>query len=136
MEPLGAIASLATVLSVVGNLNQLIRSLCSAPDELLTLGNEVADLDLVLSEIESLDRNRNLVRESSNILTKLLIRARILLDGVNRLILEIPRGRADAIAPSQRLEWLVLKRRKAIRLQLELRDTRMNISTVLSGRAV
>ena len=86
MEPLGAEASLATVLSVVGNLNQLIRSLRSAPDELLALGNEVTDLDLVLSEIESLDRNRNYVRESSDTLTKLLIRARILLDGVNRLI--------------------------------------------------
>ena len=86
MEPLGAVASLATVLSVVSNLNQLIRSLRSAPDELLALGNEVADLDLVLSEIESLDRNRNHVRESSYTLTKLLIKARILLDSVNRLI--------------------------------------------------
>ena len=86
MEPLGAVVSLATVLSVVGNLNQLIRSLRSAPDELLALGNKVADLDLVLSEIESLDRNRNHVRESLYTLTKLLIRARILLDGVNRLI--------------------------------------------------
>jgi hypothetical protein len=44
-------ASSLALMSAAGALGKLINSLRNAPDELLALSNEVADLQIVLSEV-------------------------------------------------------------------------------------
>ena len=89
-----------------------------------------------MSELENPDRDSNLVKSSSETLTILLVRARILVTGVNRFVGELLRARAFFNATSQRLDWVISKKKRALKLQQELRDVRMNISTILSGRAM
>ena len=72
MEALGLASAIITVLSASATLADIVHSIKNAPIELIALSNEVADLKLVVSEVEALDRNCNLVRESSESLTKVL----------------------------------------------------------------
>ena len=70
-------ASALTLASAAYKLAQLIKLVKNAPDEMIALSNQVADLKLVVEEAEWLDRDINLERNSSETLTKLLIGVRI-----------------------------------------------------------
>ncbi|KAI9832146.1 MAG: hypothetical protein M1819_004497 [Sarea resinae] len=135
MDPVGFAASLLTLVSAFGKLGRLIKSMHNAPDELIALSNEVADLKIVLSDVEMLDRETNLVRTTSESLTKLLISARIKLNNLDKFVDELINIRPDDTVSAQRIKWAVSKRKKAKELQEELRDIRINLGTILAARS-
>lgn len=106
----------------------------------MALSNEVADLKLVISEVEALDRNCNLVRKSSESLTKTLLSARITLDHLAQFVDDSIRPREDGKAlasryAAQRFKWAFSQKKTAKRLQRELRAIRLNIGILLAAQS-
>ena len=135
MDPLGAAASVLTVASAAYKVGQLIRSVKNAPDEIVALSNQIADLKLVIEEIESLDRDSNLQRKSSETLTKLLISLRIKFDSLDGYVEELLDVQKYNNLQTQRIKWATIYKKRAKRLQAELRDMQQNLGTVLAARS-
>lgn len=129
-------ASVITLLSASGSLANVVRSMHNAPAELKSLSNESEDLKLVISEIESLDRESNLICKSSETLTKLLITARIKANDLHQFVESLGPGAPNiTYSKRQRLKWVAAKKMTAQRLQEELRSVRQNICITLAARS-
>lgn len=135
MDPLGATASALTVASAVHKLGQLIQSAKNAPDEIIRLSNQVADLKLVIEEAESLDRDSNLQMKSSETLTKLLIGIRIKFDYLDDFVEELLDVQRFNSPQVQRIKWATTYKKRSSKLQAELRDMQQNLITVLAARS-
>lgn len=140
MEALGLASGLLSVLSATVNLADFVQTIKKAPIELIALSNEVADLKLVISEVEALDSNSNLIRKSSESLTKILLLARTTLDHLSHFINEIllpenTRRNSASRSSAQRLKWAFSQKRTAKKLQKELRAIRLNIGILLAARS-
>ena len=140
MEALGVASGILTALSATADLASLVQSIKNAPIELIALSNEVADLKLVISEVEALDRNCNLVRKSSESLTKILLSARITFDHFAHFIDNILQSHEDgkklaSRAATQRFRWAISQKKTAKRLQRELRAIRLNIGILLAAQS-
>lgn len=135
MDPLGAAASALTVASPAHKLGQLIRSTKNAPDEIIALSNQVADLKLVIEEVECLDRESNLQRRSSETLTKLLIGVRIKFDHLDGFVEELLDVQKYNNLQVQRIKWATYYKKRSKKLQAELRDMQQNLGTVLAARS-
>lgn len=136
MEPVGLASSIVAFLEVTKRTTKLIRGIRNAPDELVALSNEAADLELIVTDLEELDRESNLVRTSSETMTMLLIHARVKmneLDGFVRGVLD-----ADASLSAQtfrrRMSWAMGKKKRAQELLAELREVRHNVGAALGLR--
>ena len=135
MDPLGATASALTVASAVRKLGQLIQSAKNAPDEIVHLSNQVADLKLVIEEAESLDRDSNLQMKASETLTKLLIGIRSKFDYLNGFVEELLDVQRFNSPQVQRIKWATTYQKRSKKLQAELRDMQQNLITVLAARS-
>ena len=135
MDPLGATASALTVASAVYKLGHLIQSAKNAPDEIIRLSNQVADLKLVIEEAESLDRDSNLQIKSSESLTKLLIGIRIKFDYLDSFVEELLDVQRLNSLQVQRIKWATTYKKRSKELQAELRDMQQNLITVLAARS-
>lgn len=135
MDPFGAAASALTVASAAYKLGQLIRSTKNAPDEIIALSNQVADLKLVIEEVECLDRDSNLQRRSSEALSKLLIGVRIKFDHLDGFVEELLDVQKYNSLQIQRIKWATSYKKRSKRLQAELRDMQQNLGTVLAARS-
>ena len=135
MDPLGATASALTVASAVHKLAQLIQSTKNAPDEIIRLSNQVADLKLVIEEAESLDRDSNLQMKSSESLTKLLIGIRIKFDYLDGFVEELLNVQKFKSPQVQRIKWATVYKKRSTKLQAEMRDMQQNLITVLAARS-
>lgn len=140
MEALGIASGILNALSATTDLAHFVQSIKNAPIELIALSNEVAGLKLVISEVEALDRDCNLVRKSSESLTKILLSARITLDHFALFVNDSIRPREDGktLASSratQRFKWAFSQKKKAKRLQRELRAIRLNICILLAAQS-
>ena len=116
-------------------MGQLIQSAKKAPDEIIGLSNQVADLKLVIEEAETLDRDSNLQIKSSESLTKLLIGIRIkfdYLDGFVEELLDVQRFNNPQV---QRIKWATTYKKRSKKLWAELRDMQQNLITVLAARS-
>lgn len=140
MEALGIATGILNALSATADLAHFVQSIKNAPIELIALSNEVADLKLVISEVEALDRNCNLIRRSSESLTKVLLSARITLDRfalfVNDSIRLLEHGKTlTSSCTAQRFKRAFSQKKLAKRLQRELRAIRLNIGILLAARS-
>lgn len=140
MEALGIASGILNALSATADLAHFVQSIRNAPIELIALSNEVTDLKLVISEVEALDRDCNLVRKSSESLTKILLSARITLDQFALFIDDSIRPREDgktlaSRCAAQRFKWAFSQKKTAKRLQRELRGIRLNIGILLAAQS-
>ena len=136
-DPLSIIASIIAVVGAAEGVAKTlgkIKTIRNAPDELLALINEVSDLKIILSDIQSyvihnIQRPQISPEELRNIST-LINRARDKLLELDQLIqyrLIKPDSVSDQIKVSRR-EWL--RARSTIeRFRQSLRDIRLNIVT-------
>ena len=134
MEPFGATTAALTVIKTLSGFADVVKSFKDAPNELLALNNEVSDLKLVISDIETLDRESNLVRNSSESLTKLLLEARIKVNALEGLTQELVTFGAESNVKIRRIKWVRTKS-KVERLRRELREVRSNIAAIRAARS-
>ena len=136
MDPLSITVSTLTILSTLEKAFQLIKSYRDAPGQLEALNNEINDITAVVTEvarvlnkfqnkIESLsDEGSHLTVALSNIREKAQD-----LEALFRSCVVVPSSTSDEPKVS-RISWLKV-RSKVQRLQSELRDGRLNLSTAL-----
>lgn len=136
MEVAGLGASIVAFAQAAGSIAKVIRNIRNAPDELIALSNEVADLNLIVSDLEQLALEGNLVGASTQTLAMLLIQARAKMDELDAFIGNLLSADASlkAETASHRLRWALGKKRKANELLRQLRELRHNIAMVLGLR--
>ena len=138
MNPFSIAAGVAGFLSLSGSRAQYLRRLIHnakyAPHEILALSNEVSDINLVLSDIDSTNRiigSSVQTEDLCNALPELLKTARSSVRKLEDLVAEVytvlPNGRAKF----QRYTW-VRKRASAISLQHDLVNVKKSLSLLLS----
>ena len=137
MDPLSITASTLTVLSSLETAFQLIKSYRDAPGQLEALNNEITDITAIVTEVArvvnkfqskidpSSDEASNLDAALSDIRDK----AREL-EALFRSCVTLPSS-ASGAAKVSRISWLKVKS-KVQRLQTELRDGRLKLSTALA----
>ena len=131
MDPLSITASTLTLLSAVETAFHLVRSIREAPSRLEALENEVADITVIVKEVErvieasqnesvsSSDRGSHLNEALSNIHKKVQELEALL------------RSCASEGGKISRISWLKARSRVQS-LQTELRDGRLNLSIALA----
>lgn len=135
MDPLSLTASIVAVIGAADTMGKGLRrivALKDVPDIILALNNEVAELRVLLQEIDSLLFGRHQSTASRQYLHSSLLpnvlRAKDKLRALESLLehrLKKTDGGIDKIA------WLRVED-KVRRIQKELRETRLNINTALS----
>ena len=137
MEGVGLAASLVTLVETTGATIRTIRDIRNAPDALSALSNEVADLKLVITDIQARESNDTSVHARSESLTKLMLHARIKLDEVEKFVQNLLSAdtnlRDGNIA--YRIKWALGKKKRAYELVQELREIRHNVVALLGLQA-
>jgi hypothetical protein len=139
-EPLAIVAVIQTGLHVAKLLTKIVQDLRGAPDELLALSNEVWNLNLVLDDVQELEKTKTSDGASAckfDAVKALLYQARIKLDILSTMISQwgrlSPWGDLFHMGRRDRFLWLKEKDR-VIQLQKDLREIRSNLSIAISSK--
>jgi Fungal N-terminal domain of STAND proteins len=136
-DPLSVTASVIAVLGAAVNAAQtiqnLIRTLRQAPDELLALSNEVSDFRLVLHEIDLSAQGQDVAYNSTSAILRILSRAEAKLDELDRFVKGFVRPHLSTVTKVDRVRWMKEKN-NAQAIQSELRAMRMDLATLLVAK--
>lgn len=134
-EPLSCIVSATALLNYAvhmsGDLRSLLSSLKNAPDLIIALSNEIADITVVLSRVSEVARMEGDISSSQTdhfiaLLDSHLDQAKSILEDLNNLSKTL-----QGTKPSlRRLKW-VLKSSNAAELKVKLREVRFRINEIL-----
>ena len=126
-EAIGAASAVITLLDTARRLDSLIREIKHAPDEILAINNEVADLRLLVFQLQELT-NADLTVETY--LATPLQTALARLKAVDELLSRL-KGRPKRI----RVEWIRIQQ-QIRQHQVALRDARLQLTSCLSVATV
>ena len=136
-DPLSVIASVVTLLDTgaksASHLRRLIHHFRHADDELIALSNEVNDLRVVLTEVEFASQDTTFLPRTQLLaaLSTQLSKAETKLVELEALVQSISQPLLSGALEANKIAWLS-KKTTAKRLQVDLRDVRLKIFTLLS----
>jgi hypothetical protein len=136
VDPLSPTASALAIasgaLSASKKVYALIQSISNAPEELLSLSNEVESLRIMLASIElSLGRMGSSI-EPTSILPTLLRRTEDKLRELQRFLGEFCTSTSKPVSKLKGLDWTLRGREKARKLQQELESLMSKVNNSLS----
>lgn len=134
-DPFSIIAVTDIGLRTAETLTGFITRLRDAPEELLALSNEVWTLNIVLEDVQELERSPSDARARKMDTTRALVyQARMKLDLLNTMTTQwgrlSPWGDSFTMRKRDKLLWLKEKG-CVVRLQTELRKLRNNLSVAM-----
>jgi hypothetical protein len=143
MDPLSITASAASLLSFSGScakyLRKLIHTVRNAPTEILALTNELADLNVLLADVNNTSQaiERAPVRSQAdsdflNALSAQLAKAESKIEQLHALAYSLSTRTNDGDTKFQRYIWLK-KKSSAIRIQQELAEIRQSLSLLFTS---
>jgi hypothetical protein len=143
MDPLSITASIVSLLSFSGScakdLRKLIHTVRNAPTEILALTNELADLNVLLADLNNTSHaiERAPVRSQADrdfliALAAHLAKADLKLSQLHTLACTFSTRTADGNLKFQRYKWLKNKS-SAIKVQRELAEVRHSLALLFSS---
>lgn len=123
-------ASILTLLGAAAQLGKLINSIHNAPIELLALSNGVNDLCIVYRELEKV---RKRWPSASGNLSPALQRANEKIAAL-RLLVDESDGKASSA--KGRVDWVFRKKGKIRKMQVELREVRRQLDTLIATNSL
>lgn len=137
MDPVSITASTLTILTALEAAFQLVKSYRDAPAQLEAMNNEIADLTATVTEaaqvLKSPQNEADPLGTSGPHLTLILSNIRQKARELETLFRScvIPASSTSGATKMSRIAWVKVKS-KVQRLQTELRDGRLNLSTALA----
>jgi hypothetical protein len=129
----GIVSVIALTTAASKALHRLIVSMRQAPEALLSLSNELADLAVVILEVKHvIDSGKDLPPRSRERLAMLLLRSKPKVDEIERLATDLTRAGSKNILNFSRMSFIEGKA-KAASIQKDLRVFRLNIAAVLAA---
>jgi hypothetical protein len=129
----GIVSVIALTTAASKALHRLIVSMRQAPQALLSLSNELADLAVVILEVKNVvDSGKDLPPRSRERLAILLMRAKPKVDEIEKLATDLTRAGSKSRLNFSRMTWMDGKA-KAAGIQKELRVFRLNIAAILAA---
>lgn len=131
MDPLSIIASTTAIAGIASASLEKLRLIMTACTEIHALINEVADISIILREIQQL-LFQDAVQLPNTTLLTLLIKARSRLEELNNIVtLSTSQQSSNSLAKVRRFAWLKCRARAKM-LQEDLHNVRSNLIIVLT----